>query len=161
MTPLDIFQRLEEIIGIDGSPRRLGTVIETELRDYFGVPPVQAAEKAEQMEGKVRQLISQSNSNSDSTGSYVVLSMSSINDRVVQGSCYIEPDEPVTTTVLKRRRLHIDPLLDHIQNLTFHQFETFGACVLKELGSKNPQVTPHSDDQGIDFYGLLSLGQLS
>ena len=29
------------------------------------------------------------------------------------------------------------------------------------MGAKTVRVTPHSDDQGIDFYGLLSLGENS
>jgi len=44
--------------------------------------------------------------------------------------------------------------------LTFGQFEQFGAAVLKELGVKNLHITPHGNDQGIDFYGNFSFGQL-
>jgi len=34
----------------------------------------------------------------------------------------------------------------------------FGSRILKELGAYHAHITPRSDDQGIDFYGILSLG---
>jgi hypothetical protein len=47
-----------------------------------------------------------------------------------------------------------------MKTLTFQQFERFGAAVLRELGAKNPKVTAHAGDQGIDFYGELSVGEV-
>ena len=161
MRAKDVLQRLEQVIGITGSPRRLRGAIETELRDHFGLPPIQAVERAEQMEDVVRQLILRSRTKSDEEGSYSILSLSSVSDQIVSGTCFIEGGDKQEIIAAKQRRLHIEPLLDQIRNLTFQQFEIFGACVLKELGTKNTKVTPHSDDQGIDFYGLLSLGQHS
>ena len=50
--------------------------------------------------------------------------------------------------------------IPHIQSLTFEQFEKFGRSVLRELGCTTAKVTPHAGDQGIDFYGCLSVGSL-
>jgi hypothetical protein len=44
--------------------------------------------------------------------------------------------------------------------LTFSEFETFGKRVLSELGAAFSHVTPHGNDQGIDFFGHFSLGQI-
>ena len=161
MKPKEVIQRLEQVIGITGSPRRLREAIETELRDHFGLPSIQAAEKAEQMEEPVRQFITRSRMRSEESGSYAILSLSIVSDQIVLGSCCIESADVPEVAAAKRRRLHMEPLLNQIRSLTFHQFEMFGACVLKELGAKVVKVTSHSDDQGIDFYGLLSLGQHS
>ncbi len=113
------------------------------------------------MEEPVRQFIARSRMRSEESGSYAILSLSIVSDQIVLGSCCIESADVPEVAVAKRRRLHIEPLLNQMRSLTFHQFEMFGACVLKELGAKMAKVTPHSDDQGIDFYGLLSLGQHS
>jgi hypothetical protein len=43
--------------------------------------------------------------------------------------------------------------------LSFDDFEKFGARVLSEMGAKQTHITPHGGDQGIDFFGQLSLGQ--
>lgn len=159
MRPKSLFQRLEQVIGVAGRPRRLREAIETEICEHWALPPIQAAEKAEQMEEAVRKLVISSGQQSDRTGCLSVLSLSSLSELVVQGSCFVEPTDSREIAGAKRRRLHIEPLLDQIRSLTFQQFEVFGAGVLRELGAKIVRVTPHSDDQGIDFYGLLSLGQ--
>jgi hypothetical protein len=156
-----VLQRLEQVIGIAGSPRKLGEAIEVELRQHFGLLPIQAMEEAERLEAKVRQLIIQSSVDSSEQGSYSVLSLSSMNDRIVLGSCHVGPKDSPSVAQAKRQRLQIEPLLEQIRSLTFDQSEAFGACVLKELGAKMVKVTPRSGDQGIDFYGLLSLGQQS
>ena len=76
----------------------------------------------------------------------------------VAGSCFPLPSDPPEIVRLKNHRILAGEILIAIRNLDFNQFEVFGAKVLAELGAKNPQVTRQSNDQGIDFYGELSLG---
>ena len=161
MKPKEILARLETRIGSTGEPQRLRDVLEDELVNYFGLPSIQAAERAEQWEEPVRRLIARSQNESEFRGTYSTLSISSVNDQIVLGSSWVGPLDAPEVAAAKRRRLHIEPLLQQIQNLTFNQFELFGACVLRELGARTVNVTAQSDDQGIDFYGVLSLGQNS
>jgi hypothetical protein len=54
----------------------------------------------------------------------------------------------------------VGKIAEHIQELSFGEFELFGACLLKELGATQVRVTPHSEDQGIDFFGNMSIGDV-
>ena len=62
--------------------------------------------------------------------------------------------------ISKLNRISVSEIYNSIRNLTFSQFELFGRCVLRELGCHVSKVTPHAGDQGIDFYGELTVGSL-
>jgi hypothetical protein len=160
MTPKAILSRLEVVIGVRGAPRRLGAPIEDQLRDHFGLSPLSAAERAEEVEKSVAALIEKKRQEADRAGTLAMLVLSNASTRSVMGSCWVEPSDHPDIAIAKAQRLHVDPLLQEIRALTFNEFEIFGAKILKELGALSVQVTPHADDQGIDFYGLLSLGSL-
>lgn len=157
MKPKDLIIKLEGIIGIADNPVRLRTAIERVLLESFDLPPIQALEKAEQFEEAVRNLIAEE----EETSPYPKLTIVSSAEHLVAGYCYVNPSDSAEVATAKRSRLNIDPLLLEIRKLTFQEFEQFGACVLRELGATLVRVTTHSDDQGIDFYGILSLGQNS
>jgi hypothetical protein len=136
---------------------RLKVAIESVLLDSFHLPSIQAAEQAETLEGPVRDLIVK---HMESTP-FPKLIMITSAEHIVAGYCYVDPTDSPEIAAAKRSRLNIEPLLEEIRGLNFQEFERFGACVLRELGANSPKVTPHSEDQGIDFYGILSLGQNS
>ncbi len=77
----------------------------------------------------------------------------------VAGCNYVLPADPSGVASAKRQRNYTGPLLTAIRSLTFAQFETFGARVLREIGATDAHITPHGGDQGIDFFGHLSLGR--
>lgn len=160
MTPRQVVQRLETVIGLDGRPRRLLDTIEEQLAVHFGLPPIQAAEEAERLEVKVRRLIEENRLECEASGIVPTVVMSGDNERAVCGSCWIETFDGPDVRAAKQRRLQVDPIYRAIQDLSFSQFERFGACILRELGARCVRVTPHANDQGIDFYGTLSLGEL-
>ena len=89
------------------------------------------------------------------------ISLSSFSDRSVIGSCFVEVDDPPEIIEAKQRRLQIGSLLNKIRSLSFEEFEVFGSKVLRELGASVIRVTPRANDQGIDFYGVLSVGEAS
>ena len=157
MKPKDVIPKLAEVIGITGEPVRLRDAIERVLQESFDLPPIQALEQAEIFEEPIRDLITKD----EETNPYPILTIVLSAGHLVAGYCHINPSDSSEVAAAKRSRLNIDPLLLEIRELTFQEFELFGACVLRELGAKPVWVTPHSDDQGIDFYGILSLGQNS
>src|SRR5574341_1224303 len=157
MKAKDLIGKLEGVIGIADAPIRLRTAIERVLLESYALAPIQALEKAEEFEDAVRNLIAEE----EETNPYPKLTVVSSAEHLVAGYCYVNPSDIVQVATAKRSRLNIDPLLLEIRNLTFQEFEQFGACVLKELGATLVRVTAHSDDQGIDFYGILSLGRNS
>ncbi len=135
MNTRKVIQRLEKAIGIDGHPRRLRDAIETELANHFGLLPLKAAEMAEILEKPVRETILKVAVERQNAGSVAILQLSRATDRTVVGTCYVEPGDSATVALLKARRLQINPLLQEIRKLSFDEFETFGARVLRELGA--------------------------
>jgi Restriction endonuclease len=155
-----IVERLELIIGLDGNPQRLRTAIEEQLIQHFQLPAIQAAEKAEAFENLVSRLISRKCDQATAEGTISPLTLIGSSQDVVAGSCKAFPGDSLAVAQAKANRLHAKPLLGAIQTLTFTDFERFGARVLTELGAQKVKVTPHAGDQGIDFFGVLNLGQL-
>jgi hypothetical protein len=161
MKPLAVFERLEMTIGLAGLPREMRGAIEFELLTHFNLPAINASEKAEELEERVRRLVLASKEQADKAGTFSIITISSTNDRVVLGSCCIEPGDSAAVQAAKRARRYKPELLNAIRSLTFGEFEKFGSKILQELGATMVRVTPHSNDQGIDFYGTLSIGELA
>ena len=159
MTPSQIVDRLEAAIGIDGAPRRLGTAIEQQLVDYFGLPPIQASEHAERMCAAVSRIIAERAALCEAAGLLSVLLIMGTTSDAVAGFCHILPTDDAGIAVAKQHRKQVQELQKAIRALSFSDFEKFCARVLKEMGASFTRITPHRGDEGIDFYGRLSLGQ--
>jgi hypothetical protein len=159
LTPKKILARLEISIGIDGAPRRLLEAIEQELLYKFALSAIEAAEAAEKHLQSISRLITSNGEQSAAQGLIYPLTILGNFSDVVAGSCCLFQDDSPLLGQLKSQRTQADALLLQMQQLSPDQFEKFGAKVLAELGVQFAKVTPHSNDQGIDFYGELSLGQ--
>ena len=160
MKPTSIADRLERVVGIDGSPRRLRSAIEWELIHHFGLPPIRASERAEAAEPAVARIISRRAAQCEQNGTSPVLYMLGVYSDVVAGFCYVLPFDASYVSAIKLQRVHADAIHDAMRGLSFADFERFGARVLTEMGAKYSFVTPQGGDQGIDFYGSFSVGQL-
>jgi len=160
MSPATIIESLEESVGLNGSPRNLRLAIETVLAVYHGVPSLQAAEQAEKFVGRVALGIADREASISATGGAPILRLVGSTNEIVVGFCYAMAGESSELTVLRKRRSHASSILERLRHLTFQEFERFGARFLKEIGARVGKVTPHSNDQGIDFFGEFSLGQL-
>ena len=160
MTPKAVFECLELQIGLDGNLRELRASIEEVLTTDFNIVKIQAAEKAEQLEERVRRLVLDTKDKHEKLGTFPTITISASSNRFVLGSCCIETGDSTAVQAAKRARRYKPELLDAIRNLTFDEFERFGSRILHELGATMIRVTPQSNDQGIDFYGVLSIGEL-
>lgn len=160
MRPKSIVDRLEAVIGIDGAPVRLLTVIEAELITYFGASPLAAAETAERVLRSVVKMIADRNAVAEEAGLTPILVVIGSTLDTVAGSCHVLSADDELVARIKHHRLHVQALFRKMKGLTFAQFEIFGKRVLKELGAEKAHVTPHRGDQGIDFFGEFSFGQL-
>jgi hypothetical protein len=159
MTPIRIVNRLEAVIGINGTPRRLTAAIECELTAHFGLSSIRASEEAERICPSVARIIADRALESESAGLSAKLVILGTTFDVVAGFCHVLPTDDSGVAAAKRHRTQINELLAAIRGLSFNEFEKFGARVLQEIGASNSHVTPHQGDQGIDFYGSLSLGR--
>lgn len=161
MNSREVFEKLEYSIGKDGRPQRLRDAIETVVVQYFGLAAIQAAEEAEKLERPVKDMIRRKSDQQEMEGRLATLKLSSVSDSLVSGSCYVEPSDSASVAAAKANRRHVQRILEQILSMNFAEFEVFGQKVLYELGAREARVTPQSNDQGIDFYGILSLGQFS
>lgn len=75
----------------------------------------------------------------------------------IQGSCFPEPGDSDALKEAKRRRAPGSEYLAAIQSVSPRQFEGVCRGVLELLGCKKPSLTRAANDQGIDFFGVLSL----
>lgn len=159
MKAKQIFDHLELSIGLNGPPRRLKVAIEQALVSDFGLPPIEAAELAEDRSDKVAELINNRELDLNKQGRLATLCMVGYGGDIVAGSCHVFPTDDQKVAQAKNHRVYASPLHAEIKGLTFQQFELFGAKVLRELGAIEGTVTRHSNDQGIDFFGVVSFGQ--
>jgi hypothetical protein len=159
MTPRRIVDRLELVVGVDGAPRSLTLAIEVELRAHFGLLAIQAVERAERVAPAVARIVADRAANSEQAGTLPILVLLGSTADFIAGCCYVLPLDTVVVAAAKQHRLQVGSLHDAMRALTFGEFEKFGARVLAEIGATFYHITPHSGDEGIDFYGHLNLGQ--
>jgi hypothetical protein len=155
MTPKAIADAIEIEIGIVGHPRQLRDAIELELL-RGGKSAASAAEISDRMRSRVEKEIVRRSSELD----FSILSMRGQSGELVHGASYIFPDDGHDKKASKRGRIYATDLLEKIQSLTYGEFESFGRSVLREIGCSTAKVTPHAGDQGIDFYGEITVGSL-
>jgi hypothetical protein len=160
VTPKSVVERLEASIGRAGAPRRLRSAIVGVLTDHFGVPEISASERAESLEPTVARIISSRAAECERAGTTARIAIIGASSDIVAGFCYVLEGDPVVVSKVKRQRVYAEEVLSAIRDMSFQQFETFGARVLDEMGAAFSKVTPQKGDQGIDFYGRFSLGQL-
>ena len=159
MTPKKITDQLEHTLGHTGRPRQLRDAIEDILLNFFDQPVTKSAELSESLSKKVANEIEKRVVDSLESGTIPIVSLRP-NREVIHGSLFIFPDDNDSISSTKILRRNATRLLSVIRNLSFNEFEVFGGAVLRELGCPSPEVTPHSTDQGIDFYGELSVGDI-
>lgn len=154
-----IVDLLEGAIGIEGEPRPLLEAIANCLQTGEGLLEIQALERAERNVGSIAKEIQRRVQTAEEQGKAALLSVVGSTASMVAGFCYVLQTDTPSIAEAKRQRGQVGALAAAIRALTFAEFERFGARVLKEIGASFSQITPHSGDQGIDFYGELSLGQ--
>jgi hypothetical protein len=159
MTPKAVVSALELKFGITGAPCQIRDAIESILLGN-GMGPAEAAEQMDSLRKKVATEIVRRKNVSDEAGEIAILHLRGTEDEIVHGSSYVFAGDSEQIRTAKLNRTFADDIHTHIKGLTFNQFERFGRSVLRELGSTTAHVTPHSEDQGIDFYGDLSVGSL-
>ena len=155
-----ILDQLEDALGQSAHPTGLVEAIEATLVAGFNFEPIAAAERAETVAPAVAKMIAARNAQADDHGVHATLVIIGTTSNRVAGTCHVLPTDSPQMAAAKVGRLSHADLLNKIRSLTFSQFEQFGKRVLDELGAVEARVTPHGGDQGIDFFGTFSIGQL-
>ena len=145
---------------MDGPPRSLHAAVESVLTIYGEMSAVRAAEETPRLTRRVAAEITKNEAETAEAGGFVYVRLiGTTADRIV-GYCYALPTESAEVVAVRAQRGNALAILKQIRSLTFDQFELFGARFLSELGVKTSKVTRHSNDQGIDFFGEFSFGQI-
>lgn len=161
MGPTEIVRLLERDIGVAGEPRSLSDAIYKVLIDNnSALSPLEAYEAAGRLEARVRARIVKVQQECTERGLPGSIVIGEFDDTVL-GVGFVDYKDQPTIALAKRRRILVPDLHKSIRDLSPALFETFGCAVLRELGAEKTKVTRQSGDQGIDFYGELSLGQFS
>lgn len=158
MTPKAVVNAIELRLGVSGTPRQLRDAIEHELL-ASGMTPVFAAEEMERLKKRVSEEILRRREERDLLGEIATIHLRGDGNEIVHGSSHVFSDDPDQIKDAKINRVSATEIYAYLRSLNFSRFESFGKCVLRELGCR-ARVTPHAGDQGIDFYGEFSIGGL-
>lgn len=116
--------------------------------------------KAEKLKGRVLEGLRAIEGECFSHGISPRFSFNTSSGYLIQGSCFIQPDDVVTVAESKRRRLNVWKYVDAFSVMDPLRFEKVCCGVLTLLGVQDAVTTPRSGDDGVDFFGNLALGNL-
>ncbi len=160
MTPKRVADAIERRLGLDAPPVRISVIIQEVLHLEFNKSRAEAADFDPKLIQQVAEEIAvREVEHSDGGGSPTVRLVGVTQDSVA-GFCHPLAGEDAEVIQARIQRSNLDDLLNSIRSLSFNDFELFGARFLRELGAETATVTRQAGDQGIDFFGLFSFGQL-
>lgn len=117
-----------------------------------------ALERAEKWESHILNRLRIELSQLNERGQPAKFSFNSSSENFIQGACFCEPNDSLALLDKKRRRLRYYDYLAALQHISHDQFELLCGKIIALLGVQNPIVTRSSADEGIDFFGKVSLG---
>jgi hypothetical protein len=149
---------LEELPS-SAAPRPLNEIVLDIVQDHpeWQCDPI---EKAVAWSPTVEKLLGRHWEESLSRGRLPRFAFNSSSPYMIQGVCFVEPCDSVEVQEQKRKRLHWQEYYNALRELDPRQFEVLCSKVLGLLGVPNPRLTAYQADEGIDFYGRLSIGDL-
>lgn len=150
---------LEKYVALTSPPRPARElIIEICVGEGWGVNASAAAEKAEAWEERFLTQLRWNYNELTKAGRPCGYAFNSSSDYMIQGYAYLEGDEDELIREAKIRRGRMASYSDALRTLTPRQFEEACHKMLQELGATNPTLTKASGDEGIDFYGRMSVG---
>jgi hypothetical protein len=147
-------------LSLDAPPEAVEDVISRIIVDHpeWGYTP---EGKAGLWAPRVRKQLSEHWNKSIEHGKQPRFSFNSVSDYKIQGGCFVEPRDSPEVKQQKLRRLRWRDYYSCLRTLRPEVFEKVCACLLGLLGVPRPVLTPYRADQGIDFFGRMSMGDLT
>jgi len=147
-------------LPLDAPPEALEDVIFRIVVEHpeWGYTP---EEKACEWAPKVKRQLSEHWNQSIEQGKQPRFSFNSVSDYKIQGGCFLEPCDSPEVKEQKRRRLHGRDYYDCLRGLRPEVFENVCTRLLGLIGVPNPVMTPYRADQGIDFFGRMSMADIT
>jgi hypothetical protein len=119
-----------------------------------------ALDQAEKWEKQFIKKLQERLSKTDSFGRHCRYTINSSSEYMIQGSAFIEPTDSESLKAEKAIISRCSQYYEAIQKLTTDQFEALCAGVLSLMGAEQVRLTPKTRDEGIDFYGRISLEKI-
>lgn len=157
----DAIKRVPKYVSINAAPRSAKEILADIYYDLNessnkGDALIVAEKYAQQFINRISRILNDQ-SNSDTFGRVIPYCLNSSSQYMIQGAAFIEPHDDSELQELKRKLRFFDDYLCFFQSVDCREFESLCAGVLNQLGVISPRITPSSRDEGIDFYGILSL----
>jgi restriction endonuclease Mrr len=147
-----------EELPLDHKPTKLARLIEQVINEHF--PELDPIEKASEWEVPVGSRLLTYIEVAEERGIQPKIAFNSSSSYMVQGACFIEGTDSQEIAEQKKKRLGWKHYYETLQELSPHEFELLCREVLKLIGAKEVKLTKQSRDEGIDFYGRLSVADL-
>ena len=117
----------------------------------------EAQEHAEKWEHNFQTRVQRELDELNRLGRHSIYVFNSSSGYLIQGAAFIEPIDSTEIQLAKQKRARHQLYAQQLSNLNARDFEALCAGILFLLGVEKPILTPLSGDEGIDFYGKLSL----
>jgi len=143
---------------MSASPVTVSQVIaELSLRENWHGSISQAQEYGERISPAVRVSLGAYLDERNQAGQSYRFEFNASSNYMIQGACFVSPTDSASLGEAKRRRLQSARYPEILRTLTPREFEAVCRGVIVEMGADRATLTRSANDQGIDFFGLLSL----
>ncbi|MCB2413468.1 restriction endonuclease [Demequina sp. TTPB684] len=139
-------------------PSELRQVVVAAVVEVLDIGRDTAGEVAEEVYSQVEAILEEIEQDRLNSSDYCSFTFSSAGSHLIQGSGFLDPGADVAVVKARRARSAAPAWIEVLKVLEPRAFECLGRGVLALLGCTDATVTSTSRDQGIDFYGHLSLG---
>ncbi len=127
------------------------------MEHFAGLDPI---EKASEWEAPIKSRLLNYIKAIEERGAQPQVAFNSSSNYMIQGACFIEGTDSDEVVEQKRRRLRWKDYYETLQELSPREFELLCREVLKLIGARNVKLTKETRDEGIDFYGKLSVADV-
>ena len=161
--PKAVFDLMLLRLSADAKPRSIESIVREILSDAangWNLDQFEMDDKVYDYSPKVKDYINEHFNTAQRKGRQPQIQLNPSDDTKVQGALLIIPADTPEIKEQKQKRLSLPDYLACMQALSFRDFEIFCQKVLGLLGVPNPKASRYQKDEGIDFYGELSLGDL-
>jgi Restriction endonuclease len=153
-----LIEFIERRVSAASPPERIRDLVEEALQVHHS--QLRAFELSGIYTTRIKDRLAQVHRQMLEVGEDPWFAFNSLSDDFLQGPCFVEPSDPPELRAAKINRARATPMERVLEAISFDEFEIVCAAVLALIGARECHRSVRSNDQGIDFYGQLYLGDL-